>query len=261
MIKLASLGSGSKGNATLIVAGPTSLLIDNGFTTKESISRAERLGFDLSSLSGILVTHEHSDHINGVARLARKFGTPVYTSVGSWHAKDQGQVPKVNYICSHSSFNVGDIEVTPISVPHDAREPLQFVFEHAGVRFGLLTDLGTISPYVEKEMSSLDALLIEFNHCREMLMRGAYPPALKKRVAGDYGHLNNEQALAFVNQLDLNRLGLLIAGHLSQQNNCTKKVELMLSPIKPLVERIIIAEQDKGFGWVCIGSKGHALAS
>jgi len=252
LISLASLGSGSKGNATLVRTSATSVLIDNGFSIKEAVARAAALDFDLATLDGILVTHEHSDHIAGVAKLARKFNLDIYTSVGTWVAKKQPALSSVKYICSHTPFNIGDLSITPIAVPHDAREPLQFLFEHQGVRCGVLTDLGSVSPHIFKTMSDLDGLLIEFNHCQQLLATGPYPYSLKKRVAGEFGHLNNHQALNFVEQLDLERLQLLVAGHISEKNNCKDLVRNMLSDIESRVSKLVVAEQSQGFSWATI---------
>lgn len=251
-LQIASLGSGSRGNATIVQSPSTSLLIDCGFNLKTARARAETIDIDLASLDGILVTHEHSDHIGGVALLARKYSIPVYTTVGTWHAKQQRDVTHVNYICSHTSFSIGDIEVTPVAVPHDAREPVQFVFESRGVRVGVLTDLGSVSPHVSRTMADLDALLIEFNHCYDMLQFGPYPPSLKRRVGGDKGHLNNQQAFDFVHQLDLNRLKLLVAGHISEKNNSLAQVHSMLDPIRSIVDRVVVVEQDEPLDWLTV---------
>ena len=254
MIRVASLGSGSRGNATIIECGTTRLLIDCGFNLKTIEARAAQAAFDLSSLTAILVTHEHSDHIGGVTKLARRYQLPIYTTVGTWHAKTQTTVPQLNFLCSHSPLKIGEVEVHPIAVPHDAREPVQFVFEYRGLRLGVLTDLGSISAHVAQEVSDLDGLLIEFNHCIERLRAGSYPPSLKRRVGGDFGHLNNFQALEFVQQLDHQRLQLLVAGHISEQNNCPELVSSMLEPLTSVIDRVEIACQKQGFGWLEIAS-------
>ena len=252
MIRVASLGSGSRGNATIVQCGSTRLLVDCGFNLKTIESRAQAAAFDLSSLDAILVTHEHADHIGGVAKLARRYQLPIYTTVGTWHAKPQADVPILNYLCSHSELHIGDAKVTPVAVPHDAKEPVQFLFEHDGRRLGVLTDLGSISPHITSVMKDLDGLVIEFNHCLQRLQQGPYPPSLKRRVAGSYGHLNNEQALTFVQQLDQERLQLLIAAHISEQNNCNSLVESMLAPFQQQIDRVHVASQQQGFDWLSV---------
>ncbi|RMA79236.1 MBL fold metallo-hydrolase [Umboniibacter marinipuniceus] len=250
MIRVASLGSGSRGNATVIECGATRLLIDCGFNLKTIEARAAEAAFDLSSLTAILVTHEHSDHIGGVSKLARRYKLPIYTTVGTWHAKPQTEVPQLNFLCSHSPVQIEEVCVYPVAVPHDAREPVQFVFEYDGLRFGVLTDLGSISAHVAEVVSDLDGLLIEFNHCVERLRTGSYPASLKRRVGGEFGHLNNAQALDFVQQLDHQRLQLLVAGHISEQNNCSEVVAEMLAPLSSTIDRIQIASQRQGFDWL-----------
>lgn len=250
MIRVASLGSGSRGNATIVECGTTRLLIDCGFNLKTIEARAAEAAFDLSSLNAILVTHEHSDHIGGVAKLARRYQLPIYTTIGTWHAKPQTDVPQLNFLCSHSPLKIGDVLVHPVAVPHDAREPIQFVFEYQGLRLGVLTDLGSISSHVAQVVSDLDGLLIEFNHCAERLRAGSYPLSLKRRVGGDFGHLNNLQALEFVQQLDHQRLQLLVAGHISEQNNCPELVSSMLEPLTSVIDKVVIACQKQGFGWL-----------
>ncbi|WP_298634274.1 MBL fold metallo-hydrolase [uncultured Umboniibacter sp.] len=254
MIRIASLGSGSRGNATIVECGTTRLLIDCGFNLKTIEARAAEAAFELSSLTAILVTHEHSDHIGGVSKLARRYKLPVYTSVGTWYAKPQADVPQLNFLCSHSSLTIGDVLVHPVAVPHDAREPIQFVFEYLGLRLGVLTDLGSISAHVAQVVSDLDGLLIEFNHCSERLHVGSYPPSLKRRVGGDFGHLNNYQALEFVQQLDHQRLQLLVAGHISEQNNCPELVTTLLEPFTSNINRVEVACQKQGFSWREIAS-------
>jgi phosphoribosyl 1,2-cyclic phosphodiesterase len=249
-LEVASLGSGSKGNATLVRSRSTTLMIDCGYNRKTALARAEAIGLSLSDLDAILVTHEHSDHIGGVSTLARSLDIPVYTTVGTWHAKSQHADVNTQFICSHTPFKIGDIDVCPVAVPHDSKEPVQFVFESGQARLGILTDLGSISPHVREVMSDLDGLLIEFNHCSDRLRFGPYPPRLKQRVGSDYGHLNNQQALEFVQQLNLQRLQLLIAAHISEQNNCPKLVDELLTPYRVHVSTLMIAEQAKGYNWI-----------
>lgn len=218
--RFASLGSGSRGNATLIEAGGTRVLVDCGFAAREFVTRCDALGFDPASLDAILVTHEHGDHRRGVGAVARRFGVPVHMTQGTWRAADFGAIEQLGLFPGHAdAFRIGKLRVEPVPVPHDACEPVQFVFAYRDARLGLLTDLGSITPRVLRAFGAVDALLLEFNHDSDMLAAGPYPPSLQARVGGDYGHLNNRQAAGFLARAELGRLSHLVAAHLSEQNN------------------------------------------
>ncbi len=218
-MRFASLGSGSHGNATLVEAGATRLMIDCGFSCKETEKRLQQLEVAPDSIDAILVTHEHSDHISGVARYSRRYGTPVWMTPGTEAVHQGGEVAELNLFNSHRSFRIGDMDIQPFPVPHDAREPCQFVFSDGQHRLGLLTDTGSITRHMVEALEGVDALILEFNHDPGMLADGPYPPGLKARVGGDFGHLSNRQAADLLGRLDLGRLKLLVAAHLSEKNN------------------------------------------
>lgn len=253
-VRFASLGSGSKGNGTLIDDGNTCLLIDLGFTIKDTVRRLARLDVSPEDVDAILVTHEHADHIHGVAGFARKFSTPVYLTPGTYQAKSMGQLPDLRMVNCHTSFSVGSFDVTPVAVPHDAKEPCQYVMSAEGLNIGVLTDLGHITPHVERSYRDCDALLLECNHDLEMLEQGPYPFQLKRRVGGDYGHLNNIQAAALLDALDLNRLRHLVISHVSEKNN---QPDLAQDAVEPLLAdwqgSLVIANQSEGFDWITLG--------
>ncbi len=252
-VRFASLGSGSKGNSTLIDDGDTRLLIDLGFTVKEAIKRLARLGMAPENIDAILVTHEHGDHIHGVAGFARRFGTPVYLTAGTYDLKRMGQLPFLNMINCDESFMVGSFAVMPVAVPHDAREPCQYVVTSFGVSVGVLTDLGHITPHVEACYRDCDALLLECNHDSDMLAQGPYPHLLKQRVGGDYGHLNNHQAAGLLERIDLARLSHLGIAHISEQNNLPHLAREALQPaLRDWPGSLRIADQQQGLGWVSI---------
>jgi phosphoribosyl 1,2-cyclic phosphodiesterase len=218
-MRFAMAGSGSKGNATLVDACGTRLLIDCGFAVREMESRAEALSFDLASLDAILVTHEHGDHVGGVGRLARAYGLPVYMTPGTRTASRDLEGVELRMISPHQAFRIGAVEIQPFPVPHDAREPCQFTFVAAGRRLGVLSDLGSITPHVRENLRDCDALLLECNHDPDLLRDGPYPEALKRRVGGQWGHLSNAQSAALLASIGFARLQHLVLTHLSEQNN------------------------------------------
>jgi phosphoribosyl 1,2-cyclic phosphodiesterase len=251
-LRYASLGSGSRGNGTLVQAGDQLLLIDCGFTIRETCRRLERLQVSVEQISAVLVTHEHGDHIKGVAPLARKFNLPVYMTPGTWHSRDLGVLPDLRLIEGYQPFMLGALQVTPVAVPHDAREPAQFIFDYADRRLGILTDLGSITPHVEQAYADCDALVLEANHDPQMLAYGPYPPSLKQRVGGLWGHLSNQQAAAFLQRADLQRLQQLVVAHISQKNNSLERAQACLEPVVAPVNEVIYACQDEGFDWLVV---------
>ncbi len=250
-IRFASLGSGSKGNATLVSCGNTHLLIDCGFAMKETTRRLQRLGLEPEDLTAILITHEHGDHIGGAGPLARRYKLPLYTTNGTKiSGRFNGEVPDWRPINPERSFAINDLEVSPVTVPHDAREPVQFVISDGANRLGVLTDLGSITPHVVRHYRNCNALVLEANHDPAMLARGPYPASLKRRVGGDFGHLSNQQAADFLTEINTEKLTHLVASHLSEQNNepylaCS----VMAEAINTTPDWIALANQEDGFGW------------
>lgn len=251
-MQFASLGSGSKGNGTLVAWQDQLLLVDCGFTIKETERRMAALERRVEEITAILVTHEHGDHIKGVPALARKYRLPVYMTPGTFRSRNLGELPQLHFIEGYQSFFLGDIKVQPVAVPHDAREPAQFIFKANGKRLGILTDIGNISAHVEAEFGECDALLLEANHDSHMLATGPYPHSLKQRVGGPWGHLNNEQAAAFLQRANRQRLQTLVVGHISQQNNCLEKARSVLADTLVDLRQVVFACQDQGFGWLSI---------
>jgi phosphoribosyl 1,2-cyclic phosphodiesterase len=250
-MRFALLGSGSEGNALVVQAGGTSVLLDCGFSLSETVSRLARLGLDPQALSGIVVTHEHGDHISGVARLARKFSIPVWLTHGSLRAQAAAFAAlSVTEINTHDAFAVGDVEVRPFPVPHDAGEPVQFVFGDGAKRLGVLTDAGHASPHIEATLNGCDALVLECNHDAGMLADGDYPYRLKQRVGGRFGHLNNDDAAGLLGRLDTGSLQHIVAAHLSSKNN---KPELAVRALSGALgcagDWIAVATQDEGLDW------------
>jgi phosphoribosyl 1,2-cyclic phosphodiesterase len=251
-MRFASLGSGSEGNALVVEVGGTRVLLDCGFGLKETQARLGRLGLAPEDLAAIVVTHEHSDHIGGVARLAAKYRLPVWLSYGT-HAflANLDQVPEdCHLFASHSAFAIGALCIQPFPVPHDAREPTQFVFSDGDARLGVLTDTGCATPHIASMLTGCDALLLECNHDADMLANGPYPPSLKRRVAGRHGHLDNEAAADLLRALDTSRLQHILAAHLSRKNNTPELARQALArALDCETEWIGIADQATGCPW------------
>jgi phosphoribosyl 1,2-cyclic phosphodiesterase len=251
-VRFASLGSGSEGNGLVVEAGATRVLIDCGFRVRDAAARLARLGLLPGDLSAILVTHEHSDHVGGVPALAARHSLPVWATFGTIAAVSERfeGMAQVYGFDSHASFAIGALEVTPVSVPHDAREPVQFVIGDGARRVGVLTDLGTSTPHVEACLTGCDALVLECNHDVAMLENGSYPYPLKQRIAGRFGHLHNEAAAELLERIDTTRLAHIVAAHLSQQNNTPELARAALAgALRCDPDWIGIADQDEGFGW------------
>lgn len=249
-MRFASLGSGSKGNATLIHEGETFVLLDCGFSLKETEIRLNRLGVKAEQLSGIVVTHEHGDHIRGVGPLARKYEIPVWLTRGTATCKTLGSLPRVQHIDVHDEFHINELHLQPYPVPHDAREPCQFVFSDGRRKLGILTDVGSITSHIEEQLNGCHALLLECNHDSDMLAEGSYPPSLKKRVGGRFGHLSNDQASELLQRLDTSNLNYLVAAHISEQNNTPQYAkEALWSGLGFEPDWIDILDQDEGLDW------------
>ena len=251
-MKFASLGSGSEGNGLLVCAGETRMLLDCGFTLKDSVARLTRLGVMPEQLSGIVVTHEHGDHIAGVARLARKFGLPVWLTHGTLSAKSSvfAEVAELHEFDVHQVFTIGELEIQPYPVPHDAAEPVQFVFSDGAKRLGVLTDAGCGTPHISRMLSACHALVLECNHDSEMLRNGDYPYSLKQRVGGRFGHLSNREAADILASLDNSCLQHIVAAHLSASNNTPLLAVQALSTVLNCTEEWIgVADQLEGLDW------------
>jgi phosphoribosyl 1,2-cyclic phosphodiesterase len=251
-VRFACLGSGSEGNGLLVEAGATRVLIDCGFGIRDTVARLARIGVAPETITGIIVTHEHSDHVGGVAAFAARYDTPVWLTFGtlSTVAERFASLPAVYGFDTHDAFAIDAIEVRPFPVPHDAREPVQFVCSDGQWRLGVLTDLGVSTLHVEATLSGCDALVIECNHDSGMLANGHYPYALKQRIAGRFGHLDNEAAGGLLSRLDNSKLKHVFAAHLSQHNNMPDLARAALATaLGCSLDWIGIADQHDGFGW------------
>ena len=253
-MRFTSLGSGSQGNALVAEAGRTRLMLDCGFAIQETESRLARVGLQPSDLSGIIVTHEHGDHADGVFPFARRHGIPTWMTFGTLAAlRDAGvggEECSIRLVDSQLPFQVGDLQVQPFTVPHDAREPVQYVLSDGASRLGVLTDTGCATAHIEANLSGCDALVLECNYDPEMLEGGPYPPSLKARIAGRLGHLDNRTSGEILAALDRGRLKHVIAAHLSQTNNTPELARAALARALSCEPAwISVATQEEGFSW------------
>jgi len=252
VLRFASLGSGSRGNAMVVEVRGTRVLLDCGFGPRELSTRLARIGLTPDDLSAILVTHEHSDHSAGVFKCARRHSLEVILTHGTLAAtpRDRGAPPLLRVIDSHRPFIVGEMEIHPFPVPHDAREPVQFVFSDGRRRLGVLTDTGSITRHIIEMLGTCDGLVLECNHDPGMLANGSYPHMLKQRIGGRYGHLDNQAAAALLGELDQARLQHVIAAHLSEHNNTPQLARAALAGVLGCSEEWIgVATQAEGFAW------------
>lgn len=238
MISFCSLASGSSGNAQFIGNKTTKLLLDAGLSGKYIQSSLEGIGVDAKDLDGILVTHEHSDHIKGIGVLMRRFGLPLYLTEGTWKGMENkiGKVDleKVNFIDNNACFAIKDIEIKAYSVSHDANDPVGFTFQNGTGKIGVVTDLGYYTDEILAEIRTCDLVMLEANHDEEMLQMGSYPYYLKRRILSEIGHLSNEDSGEIA--CDIVRHGKtrnILLGHLSRENNFP---DLAYETVKSIME-------------------------
>jgi phosphoribosyl 1,2-cyclic phosphodiesterase len=256
MLRFRSLGSGSTGNATLVEATSggrvTRLLIDCGFALRHLDTRLAAAGLAAADVDAVFVTHEHGDHIGCARALSRREQIPVWMSEGTWLATGghdyQGRLQLAR---DGIDIEVGDLCIQPFTVPHDAREPLQLRCTDGARHLGVLTDLGHATPHVLARLMGLDALLLEFNHDSDLLAGSAYPPFLKQRVGGNYGHLSNSAAAAIARAVHHGGLRHLLAAHLSEQNNRPEIVrDAMAAALGASAHEMLTATAAEGSPWL-----------
>jgi phosphoribosyl 1,2-cyclic phosphodiesterase len=222
------LASGSSGNCALVATGRTRVLVDAGLSVRELTRRLASIGRQTGEIDAVIVTHEHSDHVAGLARLSRKFNLPVYaTWLTAPHLDFGGHQPALQVFQAGSRIPIGDLEIQTFTLPHDAIDPLGLCFEHAGVKIGVVTDLGYVTDSVRFHLRGAHVLLLEANHDLDMLKVGPYPWSVKQRVMGRMGHLSNDGVCDFLMR-DLDRsVANLVLGHLSEHNNHPELVRMM----------------------------------
>lgn len=229
-------------------------MIDCGLGVKILQERLEQRGLALTDLDAIFVTHEHNDHVGGVARVARKAGIPVLSTHGTLSScgADFWAGVQTYAVDSHAVLEFGALTLHCFPVPHDAREPVQLVVQSAGKRLGVLTDLGKSTPFIESMLNNLDGFFLEANHDEALLAQSNYPAALKARIAGPYGHLSNAAAAGLLSAIDQSRLQMVIAAHLSRHNNTPELVIESLCPVLNSRAELQVANQQAGFDWITL---------
>jgi phosphoribosyl 1,2-cyclic phosphodiesterase len=252
-MRFASLGSGSQGNALLVEVNATRILLDCGFGLSDTTRRLARLGVTPEQISAILVTHEHDDHIGGVARFARKHRIPVWLTGGTLRGLEALFDAGIDlcFIRGYAEFAIGDILVTPFPVPHDAREPAQFVFSDGNYRLGVLTDAGYVTPHMQRCLRGCSGLVLECNHDSRLLDQSDYPPSVKVRIASRFGHLDNQSAAGLLASLiEGSALQHVVAAHLSASNNTPDLARRSLAEVLNCdLQWVGIADQQSGFAW------------
>lgn len=224
-MRMCSIASGSSGNCIYVGTDTTSLLVDCGISGKRIEQGLKECGVDAAGLDGILITHEHVDHISGLGVMIRRYQKPVYATEKTIDAiktaKNIGDLSKAEFVAveHETTFSIGDMEVCPVPVWHDAADPVAYRFNKDEKSIGILTDSGRFDQTIVENMQGLDALLIEANHDVHMLQVGSYPYYLKKRILGDQGHLSNEVSGRLLNELLSEKMQYVVLGHLSKENN------------------------------------------
>lgn len=258
-MKMCSIASGSSGNCIYIGTEATHLLVDVGISCKRTVEGLNQLGLTGKDIDGILITHEHSDHISGLGVMCRKFGIPIYATEGTIaaikRASNLGVIDETLFhtVRADEKFILKDITVNPMRISHDAAQPVAYRFQYGNKRMAIATDLGTYDDYTVESLQGMDALLLEANHDINMLQVGPYPYALKQRILGNKGHLSNELSGRLLSRLLNDHLNTVFLGHLSKENNLaelayeTVRLEISMAdnPYQPDDFQIMVANRSE----------------
>ncbi|OOG38808.1 MBL fold metallo-hydrolase [Polaromonas sp. A23] len=256
MLRFKSLGSGSTGNATLVEAAglrPRRLLVDCGLGIRQLSLRLAEAGLTDSDIDAVFVTHEHSDHIGCARQFALRHRVPVWMSRGTFEGIGLPDFDGLLHIAHDGqAIDLGELQLMPFTVPHDAREPLQLSCTDGASKLGLLTDLGHATSHLLAHLAHCHALLLECNHDTDLLKQSSYPPFLKRRVAGQYGHLSNLAAGEIARAVGHNGLSQIVAAHLSQQNNRPDLArQAMFEALGDAIE-VVVADAQTGTRWLAV---------
>ncbi len=225
MMELCSIASGSSGNCIYVGTDDTHIMIDAGISGKRIENGLNSIGLKTSELQGILITHEHSDHISGLGVVARRYGIPMYATPGTVEAIRR--IPSVGKIDESlfrlieagEDFTIGDMRIEPVAISHDAAEPVAYIMRKGTRSMGVITDLGKYDENIVEKLQGLDVLLLEANHDVHMLQAGRYPYPLKQRILSERGHLSNESSGRLLGRVLHDDFQAVVLGHLSQENN------------------------------------------
>lgn len=258
-MRFKSLGSGSTGNALVVEKKSqdgkmTRVLIDCGFTQKELVFRLSQAGLVPGDISAIFVTHEHTDHLGCAPSFSKRWGIPLWMSEGTFLGIRSGyDILNTHFASDGDVFEIGCLRLTPFTVPHDAREPLQVKVDDGRRQLGIVTDLGVVTDYVLQNIYRCHALVLESNHDPEMLAKSSYPANVKRRVAGNHGHLSNQVAIELLREVRHDQLQHVVPAHLSQQNNLHEIVAQKFSAeLGCAPKQVCIADAQKGTDWLTI---------
>jgi len=259
IMNLVSITSGSSGNCIYVGTDSTHILVDAGISGKRIEEGLNSIGLKVSELSGILVTHEHADHIAGIGVLARRYGVPIYATPGTisgiLQSKTIGEGPMELFheVKADNGFTLNDLNINPVEISHDAYEPVAYRIGCGDKSIGVCTDLGKYDDYIIEQFRGVNTLLIEANHDVNMLQVGRYPYQLKRRILSDKGHLSNENCGKLLCELLHDNLGTILLGHLSEENNLaelayeTVRLEIMMNECeyKPEDFEILVAKRNE----------------
>ncbi len=256
-VSVSVLASGSRGNSAIVESSSTRILVDAGISRRETFKRMRALGGDPYSLSAIVVTHEHGDHVYGLQGLARTLKVPIFMT-GATHQAwirsvrdatgEPPEAPRMEFFSPGRLFRIGDIELRPFTIPHDAADPVGFTLRTEGAKIGFVTDLGYMPASVCDHLRGSDVLVLESNHDLEMLRGGPYPWSVKQRVMSRVGHLSNEKLAEFFARDYDGKAAFIVLAHLSEQNNhpeiARSVAEVALGPRRTLLDnRVVLAKQ------------------
>ena len=227
-------------------------MVDCGLSLKAAKERLATLDCRPGDVTALLVTHEHSDHIQGVAGFATRHDVPVWMTPGTALSVAVRKLAHINRFHCHERLDIGSIRVQPFPVPHDAREPVQFSFQAGGRKLGVLTDTGHVTSHIRQRLQGCDAIAVEFNHDADSLRRGPYPQSLKARIASPLGHLSNAQAAELTAEVGHSELQWVAALHLSEKNNSPALVRGALAEKLRHAHRLYVATQDEPTGWITV---------
>lgn len=265
MLRFCNLASGSQGNATLVEAFDgthrTRVLIDCGLGERQLLTRLGQQGCTPEQLDGIFLTHEHGDHSGCALRVSARWGIPIWTSAGTYAAltspssdtkTQRHEAAKVHLCSDGQTLAIGGLQLRPFTVPHDAREPLQLTCSDGDRRLGVLTDLGHVTAHVLAQLTDCHALMLESNHCPDLLALSHYPPFLKRRVGGAHGHLSNAQSLQALAQLHHHALRTVVGAHLSEHNNRPDLVQQGFAQVLGCTPAEVLVSSRHGLGWLSV---------